>query len=183
MDISSPFAMSSHLEVIPDEEVGRERELEENLDYTDPLRHLMHGADDFSDDDAPHIDATVLPAQRPSILGDTITLTFPDPVAHVGVAPLNVCLKVDASSGCGGMHWPAGQVSRVALCFVSSLTAARRPARGGPHTYISIQPYCNFATEPKLTASLRPSATTSPGAAPLPSPAATSSSWAPGPGS
>ncbi|KAI5894215.1 S-adenosyl-L-methionine-dependent methyltransferase [Schizophyllum commune H4-8] len=105
--------MSSHLEVIPDEEVGRERELEENLDYADPLRHLMHGADDFSDDgegdDGPHADATVLPAQRPSILGDTITLTFPDSVAHVGATPVNVRLKVDASPGCGGMHWPAGQ--------------------------------------------------------------------------
>ncbi|KAI4519093.1 S-adenosyl-L-methionine-dependent methyltransferase [Schizophyllum commune Loenen D] len=101
--------MSSHLEVIPDEDVGREREIEENLDYADPLRHLMHGADDFSDDDVPHTDATVLPAQRPSILGDTITLTFPDPVAHVGVAPVKVRLKVDATSGCGGMHWPAGQ--------------------------------------------------------------------------
>ncbi|KAL1714831.1 putative methyltransferase-domain-containing protein [Schizophyllum commune] len=118
--------MSSHLEVILDEEVGREREVEENLDYTDPLRHLMHGADDFSDDDAPHIDATILPAQRPSILGDTITLTFPDPVAHVGVAPVNVRLKVDASPGCGGMHWPAGQTLGNYLAWRGSSALAGR---------------------------------------------------------
>ncbi|TRM68414.1 putative methyltransferase-domain-containing protein [Schizophyllum amplum] len=111
--------MASGLEIIPDADIGREWAREESLDYADPLRHLMHGADEDEDDtqtgrvrgdDGPHTDATVLlPAQRPSVLGDTLALSFPDTPAHGATTPITVHLKVDASPGCGGMHWPAGQ--------------------------------------------------------------------------
>ncbi|KAL1741586.1 putative methyltransferase-domain-containing protein [Schizophyllum fasciatum] len=122
----------SGLELTPDDEVGRERALEENLDYADPLRHLMHGADEG--DDGPATDVTVLPPpsllpeQRPSVLGDTITLAFPDPVAHKGAQPVNIQLKVDASPGCGGMHWPAGQTLANYLAWRGAHALAGRTA-------------------------------------------------------
>ncbi|EED84419.1 predicted protein [Postia placenta Mad-698-R] len=74
---------------------------EENLDDLDPLRHLRGSADA---DDAD--DTDLVPAQPPSILDQTIELTFPsDPSETVSIT-----LAVDASPGCGGIAWPAGEV-------------------------------------------------------------------------
>lgn len=73
--------------------------LEEKLDELDPLRHLR------KDDD-------IVPVQPPSILNQTLELTFPPPDSHdVHLSkPLHIQLCVDASPGCGGIAWPAGEV-------------------------------------------------------------------------
>jgi hypothetical protein len=46
----------------------------------------------------------LLPAQPASMHNQTINLSFPAP------SPVLVNLLVDASPGCGGIAWPAGQV-------------------------------------------------------------------------
>ncbi|KAF9817674.1 hypothetical protein IEO21_03330 [Rhodonia placenta] len=71
---------------------------EENLDDLDPLRHLRGSAD--ADD------ADLVPAQPPSILDQTIELTFPSDTSET----VSITLAVDASPGCGGIAWPAGEV-------------------------------------------------------------------------
>lgn len=65
---------------------------EEALDIRDPLRHLR---DDYA----------VVPVQPPSVLNQNIQLSFPR-----SREPLVVQLFVDASPGCGGVAWPAGEV-------------------------------------------------------------------------
>jgi len=76
--------------------------LDEALDALDPLRHLRSDASDFARDDE---DTVVVPSQPRSILGETIKLTFP-----VNSPLVSISLKVDASHGCGGIAWPAGEV-------------------------------------------------------------------------
>lgn len=77
--------------------------LDEALDISDPLRHFRTDASDFARDDE---DSTVVvPSQPRSILGETIRLTFP-----VDSPLVSISLKVDASHGCGGIAWPAGEV-------------------------------------------------------------------------
>ncbi|KAF8609463.1 hypothetical protein BDV93DRAFT_550982 [Ceratobasidium sp. AG-I] len=69
--------------------------LDEQLDALDPLRHLRDDAD---------LDQDVLvPPQIPTVTHQTIELSF---------APLDLPVKlvVDASPGCGGVAWPAGEV-------------------------------------------------------------------------
>ena len=80
--------------------------LEEQLDELDPLRHLRDGG---SDEDGADI---IVPAQLPSIHDQTIELAFPasrDPAVDVPPA-VTIKLAVDASPGCGGIAWPAGEV-------------------------------------------------------------------------
>ncbi|KAI0676805.1 putative methyltransferase-domain-containing protein [Trametes maxima] len=72
--------------------------LEEKLDELDPLRHLR---EDGSDDE------NLVPVQPPSVHNQTIQLAFP---AAPDVAPVAIKLAVDASPGCGGIAWPAGEV-------------------------------------------------------------------------
>ncbi|KAH9853831.1 putative methyltransferase-domain-containing protein [Lenzites betulinus] len=76
--------------------------LEEHLDELDPLRHLREDAG--SDDDGA---GTIVPVQPPSIRNQTIELVFP--AAH-DIAEVAIKLAVDASPGCGGIAWPAGEV-------------------------------------------------------------------------
>ena len=81
--------------------------LEEHLDELDPLRHLREDAG--SDEDGSEI---IVPVQPPSIRNQTIELAFPA-VVDVGVrasSPVTIKLAVDASPGCGGIAWPAGEV-------------------------------------------------------------------------
>lgn len=81
--------------------------LDEALDILDPLRHLRTDANGFARDDE---DTVVVPSQPRSILGETIRLTFP------AESPLvSISLKVDASHGCGGIAWPAGEVGSLVL--------------------------------------------------------------------
>ncbi|KAI0643742.1 putative methyltransferase-domain-containing protein [Trametes meyenii] len=72
--------------------------LEEKLDELDPLRHLR---EDGSDDE--HL----VPLQPPSVHNQTIRLVFP---TAPDVRPVPIKLAVDASPGCGGIAWPAGEV-------------------------------------------------------------------------
>ncbi|KAI0079721.1 S-adenosyl-L-methionine-dependent methyltransferase [Panus rudis PR-1116 ss-1] len=73
--------------------------LDEQLDALDPLRHLR---DDDSADG-------IVPAQPKSVHDELIQLSFPT-LADGLPNPLTVKLAVDASPGCGGIAWPAGEV-------------------------------------------------------------------------
>lgn len=73
-----------------------ELEIDEQLDALDPLRHLRI-----------HDELDLVPAQPPSIRNQTLQLSFPS--AHVP-DPVQISLLVDASPGCGGIAWPAGEV-------------------------------------------------------------------------
>lgn len=72
--------------------------LEEQLDALDPLRHLRN--DDELD---------IVPPQPPSILNQSLELAFPSSGVDVP-DPISIRLVVDASPGCGGIAWPAGEV-------------------------------------------------------------------------
>ncbi|KAH7344855.1 putative methyltransferase-domain-containing protein [Rhizoctonia solani] len=78
--------------------------LDEHLDTLDPLRHLR--------------DDSLVPAQAPTIVYQTIELLFP---------PLDrpVKLVVDAGPGCGGIAWPAGEVLSRYLARRGSLAGQR----------------------------------------------------------
>ena len=77
----------------------------EELDLLDPLRHLMHQADDGSDSDS-SLHPQILPDQPHSIHNETRNLTF----FNQRQASTTISLAVDASPGCGGITWPAGEV-------------------------------------------------------------------------
>ncbi|KAL6306735.1 putative methyltransferase-domain-containing protein [Sparassis latifolia] len=76
--------------------------LEEKLDELDPLRHLRN------DDDAQLAD--VVPAQPPSIHNQLVELSFSSDESALLPNPVVIKLVVDASPGCGGIAWPAGEV-------------------------------------------------------------------------
>ncbi len=73
---------------------------EESLDALDPLRHLRN---DYE------LDTGLMPIQPPSIYNQTLRLSFPSTGDDVP-NPVQVHLSVDASPGCGGIAWPAGEV-------------------------------------------------------------------------
>jgi hypothetical protein len=77
--------------------------LDEVLDALDPLRHLRNDTNDLAEQNAE--DAVVVPSQPRSILGDMVQLSFPADSPAVSIS-----LKIDASPGCGGITWPAGEV-------------------------------------------------------------------------
>ncbi|KAG2362016.1 putative methyltransferase-domain-containing protein [Suillus spraguei] len=83
--------------------------LDEALDTLDPLRHLRTDPSNFAGDDE---DTVIVPSQPRSILGETIRLTFP-----VDSPLVSISLKVDASNGCGGIAWPAGEVLSNYIAF------------------------------------------------------------------
>ncbi|EPQ59520.1 hypothetical protein GLOTRDRAFT_55609, partial [Gloeophyllum trabeum ATCC 11539] len=86
--------MSTH-----DLDIGRQMEREEQLDFQDPLRHLRE-------------DDEILPPQPPSVQNQTVKLSFPCGPADSSRAEdqIEIFLNVDASPGCGGLAWPAGEV-------------------------------------------------------------------------
>lgn len=78
-------------------------EREEFLDNQDPLRHLRSlDADDV-----------LVPAQLPSILNQRTDLLIPG--VNPGDTGITVKLALDASPGCGGIAWPAGEARSFAL--------------------------------------------------------------------
>ncbi|KAH9943016.1 putative methyltransferase-domain-containing protein [Epithele typhae] len=80
--------------------------LEEKLDALDPLRHLR---EDDSDEDG----AGIVAPQPPSIRNQSVELVFHtshDTKTDVGPGAFTIALAVDASPGCGGIAWPAGEV-------------------------------------------------------------------------
>ncbi|KAM5532408.1 hypothetical protein V8D89_013902 [Ganoderma adspersum] len=96
--------------------------LEEKLDELDPLRHLREDTD--SDED---ISVRIVPVQPPSIRNHCIELSFPRASATQNdtdvPAPITINLSVDASPGCGGIAWPAGEV-------LSSYITRKGPLKG-----------------------------------------------------
>jgi hypothetical protein len=74
--------------------IAREVAEEERLDALDPLRHYSGGSDP---------DLSAAPAQPRNARGEQ-HLAF-----GAGVA---VTLAIDAGPGCGGLAWPAGEVSQ-----------------------------------------------------------------------
>ena len=91
--------------------------LEERLDFQDPLRHLMH--DDLQGIISTHGLArpasellNVLPQQYHSVENDVLKLSFLHQWENLP-NPLSITLHVDASPGCGGLAWPAGQVQLI----------------------------------------------------------------------
>ena len=88
---------------------------EELLDAQDPLRHLMHAdvdtvtTDDIDDELPGSKDyLSVLPRQSHSIKDKILLLTFQRNVRDQCL--ISISLFMDASPGCGGIAWPAGQV-------------------------------------------------------------------------
>ncbi|KAL7282076.1 hypothetical protein ACG7TL_003545 [Trametes sanguinea] len=90
--------------------------LEEQLDQLDPLRHLR---DDASDEDSPN---AIVPHQPPSVRNQTIELAFP--ASPPGPGHIAIKLSVDASPGCGGIAWPAGEVSLPSFFLSVALACA-----------------------------------------------------------
>lgn len=77
--------------------------LNEALDALDPLRHLRN-QDDLGDD------ILLVPTQPRSVQNQCINLTFPNPAPEGSSTAIQITLRVDASPGCGGIAWPAGEV-------------------------------------------------------------------------
>ncbi|TFK56024.1 hypothetical protein OE88DRAFT_1641766 [Heliocybe sulcata] len=81
-----------------DIEVGKQMEMEEQLDFSDPLRHLRN---------TDELETEILPSQPVSVQNQDIQLSF---TCRVPEDQIQILLKVDASPGCGGLAWPAGEV-------------------------------------------------------------------------
>lgn len=102
--------------------------LEERLDFQDPLRHLMQQRDD----DPQGIISiyglarpasellNVLPQQCHSIENGVLKLSFLHQWENLP-NPLSIALHVDASPGCGGLAWPAGQVQFISTSVPASV--------------------------------------------------------------
>ncbi|EIW82482.1 hypothetical protein CONPUDRAFT_123467 [Coniophora puteana RWD-64-598 SS2] len=89
---------------------------QEALDVIDPLRHLRK----------PDDDGDIVPSQPPSILNDTTCLTFPTYPVQAGEHDrVTISLRVDASPGCGGIAWPAGQAGRFLPSVLSDYLVLR----------------------------------------------------------
>lgn len=97
--------------------------LDEHLDFKDPLRHIMNdhelegiisseGLSRAASSKSELLDA--LPQQSHSIQDGILTLSFLNDPHN----PLSISLAVDASPGCGGLAWPAGQVRHLPFCQV-----------------------------------------------------------------
>ncbi|KAF8639867.1 hypothetical protein AX17_001122 [Amanita inopinata Kibby_2008] len=86
---------------------------EEELDAQQPLRHLMHAdldvdGDGDSDESSPSKDyLSILPRQSHSVKDELLELTFKNAQNQ---ETISVTMFMDASPGCGGMIWAAGQV-------------------------------------------------------------------------
>ncbi|KAG6919270.1 hypothetical protein DXG01_007402, partial [Tephrocybe rancida] len=80
--------------------------LNEALDELDPLRHLMQQSEDSDNDDEPK--SVVIPKQLHSIQDETLHLSFSNPQSPQ--LPIEIVLSIDASPGCGGIAWPAGEI-------------------------------------------------------------------------
>ncbi|KAI0291925.1 putative methyltransferase-domain-containing protein [Multifurca ochricompacta] len=76
---------------------------EEALDIIDPLRHLSSTGDDDTD---------LLQAQSYSLYNQIIQIDIQIPLVHPETSnrTISLSLAVDASPGCGGIAWPAGEV-------------------------------------------------------------------------
>ena len=73
-----------------------------------PLRHFFSVASESDNQD----DDSLLPVPAPSIRDQTIQINFETPLHRT----ITLSLSVDAGPGCGGIAWPAGEVSPLFLC-------------------------------------------------------------------
>lgn len=97
--------------------LSNEIALDEALDALDPLRHLR-GDECLGGDDDPH---GILPAQPRSMHNELVRLSFS------GSAPaIHIMLKIDATPGCGGIAWPAGEVRTFCLLDRVSFSRTRQ---------------------------------------------------------
>jgi len=101
-------------------------EREEFLDDQDPLRHLRSS-------DA---DGVLVPVQLPSILNQRTDLLIPG--LNPGDPGITVKLALDASPGCGGIAWPAGEASspplhRIRVREILSLASNDDDLRSSAH--------------------------------------------------
>ncbi|KAF5333328.1 hypothetical protein D9611_002251 [Ephemerocybe angulata] len=98
------------LEQTPSETMA-ELILDEELDKQDPLRHLMDLDGGLVEAPVSSTQAlTFLPKQSHSVEdGGMLRLSFSHDLIDVP-RPLEITLAVDASPGCGGIAWPAGQI-------------------------------------------------------------------------
>ncbi|THV05435.1 S-adenosyl-L-methionine-dependent methyltransferase [Dendrothele bispora CBS 962.96] len=86
---------------------------EERLDIIDPLRHLrmVNGQENTGTEDLASSELlAVLPDQKYSIHNKTLQLTYLQEQNNDSSEAISVTLTVDASPGCGGVVWPAGQI-------------------------------------------------------------------------
>ena len=84
--------------------------LEEALDALDPLRHFFNSSDEAHK--SVNQTEAFSPLQPSSAVKEIIQLSFgvKSTSTHFPFAPISISLAVDASPGCGGVAWPAGQV-------------------------------------------------------------------------
>jgi hypothetical protein len=126
---------------------------DEELDILNPLRHLMEQHED-NDIDRSTLLLSVLPPQLPSVQNEVHQLSF---VNHSDPSqpPVTIALSVNASPGCGGIAWPAGQVSsRIPLmniellylsrCYPTTLSIKARPMS-------KVKPSSNWVAELALS--------------------------------
>jgi protein N-lysine methyltransferase METTL21A len=102
--------------MIIDQWVVPELAKEELLDAQHPLRHLMHA--DVDENEGSHLTPdylSVLPRQSHSIKDAILSLEFND----IKEPSISISLYMDASPGCGGIAWPAGQVFDLYICAQS----------------------------------------------------------------
>ncbi|KAF5370036.1 hypothetical protein D9758_001342 [Tetrapyrgos nigripes] len=86
---------------------------EERLDLIDPLRRLrmVNGQENSGTSDLASSELlSILPGQQYSMQDKTLQLTFLKNQDHNTSGLISVTLLVDATPGCGGIVWPAGQI-------------------------------------------------------------------------
>lgn len=86
----------------------------EDLDASNPLRHFFASGGSSGRRTPKQADHALLPSQPPSISRQTTQLAFGREALN-GRLPIPISLAVDASPGCGGIAWPAGQVNAFRL--------------------------------------------------------------------
>lgn len=114
---------SLHMILRPEDWIVPALAQEELLDAQNPLRHLMHADVDIATtDELPGSKdyLSVLPRQSHSIRDKILLLTF-----QRSQCLISISLFMDASPGCGGIAWPAGQV-RMCISFLR-WESGRRP--------------------------------------------------------
>lgn len=99
--------MSIHIQSVPvlDQYRPNDLALEEALDALDPLRHFFKSLDET---DSPSKADALIPSQPSPAVKEIVQLSFG---THPFRTPILISLAVDASPGCGGIAWPAGQVN------------------------------------------------------------------------
>jgi len=84
--------------------------LEEVLDALDPLRHYFQSSIETH---SPNSEDTLVPLQPSLTVGRIKEFSFGATMPNTHEffpSPISISLAVDASPGCGGVAWPAGQV-------------------------------------------------------------------------